>query len=100
MKIFIVEFNTKNSLLLIDSYFIFFFRNLYVFEVKVYKYCRGLVPLHNASSFGHLEVVSLLLEAGADSQAEDLWNFTPLHESASKGRLEVCMYFLNHDKIQ
>ena len=46
----------------------------------------GLIPLHNACSFGHAEVVSLLLRAGADPNARDNWSYTPLHEASIKGR--------------
>ena len=45
----------------------------------------GLVPLHNACSYGHLEVVVSLVTNGANVNAPDLWKFTPLHESAAKG---------------
>ena len=44
----------------------------------------GLVPLHNAASYGHLEIAQLLIKAGADVSAQDLWQFTPLHEAAAK----------------
>ena len=44
----------------------------------------GLIPLHNACSFGHAEVVALLLGAGADPNAKDSWSYTPLHEAAVK----------------
>ncbi|KAJ0170043.1 hypothetical protein K1T71_014649 [Dendrolimus kikuchii] len=55
----------------------------------------GLVPLHNACSYGHYEVTELLVRAGADVNATDLWAFTPLHEAASKARLEVCSLLLS-----
>ena len=48
---------------------------------------RGLVPLHNACSYGHYEVTELLVKNGASVNAMDLWQFTPLHEAASKNRL-------------
>ena len=51
----------------------------------------GLIPLHNASSFGHADVVTMLVGAKADPNARDSWNFTPLHEAAIKGKLEVCI---------
>ena len=51
--------------------------------------CRGLVPLHNACSYGHFEVTEMLLKAGANVNTMDLWQFTPLHEAASKYRVEV-----------
>ena len=51
----------------------------------------GLHPLHNACSFGHEDVVGLLLEAGADPNTRDNWNYTPLHEAAVKGKIEICI---------
>ena len=51
----------------------------------------GLIPLHNACSFGHADVVSLLLKNGADPNSRDNWNFTPLHEAAIKGKVDVCI---------
>ncbi len=51
----------------------------------------GLIPLHNACSFGHAEVVQLLLKHGADANARDNWNYTPLHEAAIKGKIDVCI---------
>ena len=51
----------------------------------------GLIPLHNACSFGHAEVVRLLLRHGADANARDNWNYTPLHEAAVKGKVDVCV---------
>jgi len=51
----------------------------------------GLMPLHNACSFGHTEVVQLLLKHGADPNARDNWNYTPLHEASSKGKIDVCI---------
>lgn len=59
----------------------------------------GLIPLHNACSYGHLEVCSLLLGAGAvlaQVHAADLWQYTPLHEAASKARADVCSLLLAH----
>lgn len=51
----------------------------------------GLIPLHNACSFGHVEVTLSLLRHNADVNARDNWNFTPLHEAAIKGKVEVCI---------
>ena len=54
------------------------------------------VPLHNSCSYGHLEVSELLIKAGAEVNAADLWQYTPLHEAAAKSRLEVCSLLLAH----
>lgn len=51
-------------------------------------------PLHNACSFGHADVVRALLEAGANPNIKDNWNYTPLHEAASKGKIDVCIALL------
>ncbi|CAH1642139.1 unnamed protein product [Spodoptera littoralis] len=49
----------------------------------------GLVPLHNACSYGHYELTELLVSAGAGVNAADLWRFTPLHEAAAKGKADI-----------
>lgn len=33
----------------------------------------------------------MLLCQGADPNARDNWNYTPLHEAAIKGKLDVCI---------
>ena len=57
----------------------------------MYTPTGGLIPLHNACSFGHSDVVTLLLKHGADPNSRDNWNFTPLHEAAIKGKVDVCI---------
>ena len=47
--------------------------------------------MHNACSFGHVEVTLLLLRHSADVNARDNWNYTPLHEAAIKGKVEVSL---------
>uniref|UniRef100_A0A672FYX4 Uncharacterized protein n=1 Tax=Salarias fasciatus TaxID=181472 RepID=A0A672FYX4_SALFA len=49
----------------------------------------GLVPLHNACSYGHYEVAELLVLHGAVVNVADLWKFTPLHEAAAKGKYDI-----------
>lgn len=56
----------------------------------------GLIPLHNACSFGHAEVVVILLRSGGDANARDNWNYTPLHEAAIKGKIDVCIGKYSH----
>ena len=62
---------------------------------KIFIIFSGLVPLHNACSYGHFEVTEMLIKHGANVNAMDLWQFTPLHEAASKSRVEVCSLLLS-----
>lgn len=55
---------------------------------------RGLVPLHNACSYGHFEVTDMLIKHGANVNVSDLWKFTPLHEAAAKGKYEIVRLLL------
>jgi len=49
----------------------------------------GLIPLHNASSYGHLDLAALLIKHNTTVNATDNWGFTPLHEAAQKGRTQL-----------
>ena len=51
---------------------------------------RGLEPIHNAASFGHCNVIELLIEKGANVNAVDRWAWTPLHESCTRDKLDVA----------
>ena len=63
-------------------------------NVRGFRFCSGLVPLHNACSYGHYEVAELLVRHGASVNVADLWKFTPLHEAAAKGKYEICKLLL------
>jgi len=56
----------------------------------------GLIPLHNAASYGHVDVAALLIKYNACVNATDKWAFTPLHEAAQKGRTQLCALLLAH----
>lgn len=56
----------------------------------------GLIPLHNASSYGHVDVAALLIRYGTSVNAVDKWGYTPLHEAAQKGRTQLCALLLAH----
>lgn len=56
----------------------------------------GLIPLHNAASYGHLDIAALLIKYHTNVNATDRWGFTPLHEASQKGRTSLCALLLNH----
>jgi ankyrin repeat protein len=50
-------------------------------------------PLHQSATFGHLAVMELLLERGADISAGTTKGFTPLHSASYTGHLQ-CVELL------
>lgn len=66
----------------------------YSLAINAFSLISGLVPLHNACSYGHYEVAELLVRHGASVNVADLWKFTPLHEAAAKGKYEICKLLL------
>ena len=56
----------------------------------------GLVPLHNACSYGHYEVAELLVKNGANVNVTDMWRYTPLHEATAKGKSDIVKLLLKH----
>ena len=63
--------------------------------------CNGATPLILAAWMGHLEVVRLLVEAGADSSHATLdFGMTALHSAAQNGHVEVaCLLIENRGDI-
>lgn len=58
----------------------------------------GSTPLHCATWKGHLAVVALLLEAGADVNARnnnDHWGTTPLHAAAHANQAAIAQMLLD-----
>lgn len=52
--------------------------------------------MHNASSYGHLDIAALLIKHNTVVNATDKWGFAPLHEAAQKGRTQLCALLLAH----
>jgi ankyrin repeat protein len=61
-------------------------------ESKEVKY--GMTPLCQAARNGHTLVVKVLLEAGADIEAEDVFGRTPLFRAAGNGHAAVINVLL------
>ena len=50
----------------------------------------GRTPLHDATFYGHKEIVELLIAKGADVNAKDKWDVTPLNGAAANGDKEIA----------
>ena len=51
-------------------------------------------PLHYAAGYGWLEIVKYLVEAGADPNAVNSWNNTPVSIAFLKGHFGIASYLL------
>jgi hypothetical protein len=55
---------------------------------------REVTPIHAAARVGHVDVISLLLEHGADMDGRGDDGMTPLHLALSCGRVEAAQFLL------
>lgn len=53
-------------------------------------------PLHYAASKGHLDVLRLLLDAGADILQVNKYRQTALHRAAAQGRVGIARCLIDH----
>ena len=56
---------------------------------------KSKTALHHAASAGHVEVVKLLLENGADPSARDSFNITPLEKAVLKHHEDVVALLMS-----
>jgi ankyrin repeat protein len=59
----------------------------------------GFTPLHFAASNIYLEVVELLVNSGADTNAKTNFGWTPLHDAAQCGHLGVVEFLVKHGAV-
>ncbi|CAH2243588.1 jg21306, partial [Pararge aegeria aegeria] len=52
--------------------------------------------LHEACSYGWLEVVTVLVEGGANVNAKGLDDDTPLHDATTSGNLNMVKFLIEH----
>ena len=53
-------------------------------------------PLHVASRYGHSDIARLLLEHGADAEAQDGHKRVPLHLASASGHVDAALVLLDH----
>ena len=53
-------------------------------------------PLHRAAKRGYSNIITLLIEHGAEVNATDIELRTPLHEAATYGKVKACLTLIKH----
>lgn len=62
----------------------------------IYVIQSGLTPLHVGAYMGYANVVSLLLDNGASTEAVSIRNETPLHVAVRQRHYDVISILLRH----
>ena len=57
---------------------------------------NGNTPVSEASSGGHIEVIKMLIEKGADPNSQGQFKRTPLYRAAYAGHLDACQTLLQY----
>ena len=60
---------------------------------------RNSTPLHLAAGYNNLEVAELLLENGADVNAQDKGGLIPLHNASSYGHLDIAALLIRYSTV-
>lgn len=65
-------------------------------EIDEYKYEKGFTALHYACLYGHEEVVTELIQEGANTECESQYYRTALHCALERGFKNIVIYLLDH----
>ncbi|KAK6638711.1 hypothetical protein RUM43_006978 [Polyplax serrata] len=60
---------------------------------------RNSTPLHLAAGYNNIEVAELLLEHGADVNAQDKGGLIPLHNASSYGHLDIAALLIKYHTV-
>ncbi|KAG8281330.1 Poly [ADP-ribose] polymerase tankyrase-2 [Homalodisca vitripennis] len=60
---------------------------------------RNSTPLHLAAGYNNVEVAQLLLERGADVNAQDKGGLIPLHNASSYGHLDIAALLIKYNTV-
>lgn len=60
---------------------------------------RNSTPLHLAAGYNNYEVAELLLENGADVNAQDKGGLIPLHNASSYGHLDIAALLIKYNTV-
>ena len=65
-------------------------------DVNALGFDREETPLHVSSRWGHVEISRVLLEHGADTEARDRDDYSPLEHGTTNGHVELVHALLEH----
>lgn len=66
-------------------------------EILNQRDSQGNTPLHYAARCGNLQVLKVLIKAGADINIVDLQEFLPIHHAISFGHKGIIKTLIKHD---
>jgi len=65
-----------------------------------HRNCNGQTSLHYAASKNHVEIARMLLENGADVNAQDKYGNSPLHRASALGHMNITQILLKQKGVR